>query len=552
MSDRKSAKALQRPKPRREVPTILEFCTDPQLLALSLSPAQETLLRAIYGLPLDAEQLALWRRCTGREGYRPGHVFSEVTVICGAGSGKDSRIAVPILCYEVVFGGHERRLGRGEQGVFALVAQDERATDVAFGYVREYLTESGLLAGRVADVLANKILLPGRLRIQCFPCTKAALRAWSIPVGIMDEPAFYRLEGAADSDVEIQASIRRGMMRPGFVPKLVKISTPYLRDGVLWADYQRAWGQADPDLLVWRAPTALMNPGITPAQLDRQRRLDPERFLREFEAEFVEGLESFLQGAWVEAAVVAGRSELPPVERVRYAAGVDVMGGGTGAGADAFALSLTHVEGAGAEQRLVQDVLRSWPKARGVQPGYLEGIVSACGEILDRYGVPAVAGDSYGKGWVAEAFARAGIDYVECPRKADVYLTMEPYFAQGRIDLLDDAALQRELRLLERQRRPGGLTRVDHPRGRHDDRANALAVSVWAALEGARQAAGRSPEEEARMAAEERAFERAMGLRPVHPDVIYDEDLGMFMDDPNYPDPHRPPDADMIDTGRWG
>jgi len=43
------------------VPSIIEFVTDAQLFGLSLSPAQRTLLRAIYGLPLGAKDLALWR-----------------------------------------------------------------------------------------------------------------------------------------------------------------------------------------------------------------------------------------------------------------------------------------------------------------------------------------------------------------------------------------------------------------------------------------------------------------------------------------------------------
>ena len=33
------------------------------------------------------------------------------------------------------------------------------------------------------------------------PCTLRSLRGWSIPAGVMDELAFYRLEGQADSDV---------------------------------------------------------------------------------------------------------------------------------------------------------------------------------------------------------------------------------------------------------------------------------------------------------------------------------------------------------------
>ncbi len=57
---------------RPSAPDIIEFVTDPQLLGLNLSPAQETVLRAIYGLPLTAAQQQLWQHCTGRERY-PAH-----------------------------------------------------------------------------------------------------------------------------------------------------------------------------------------------------------------------------------------------------------------------------------------------------------------------------------------------------------------------------------------------------------------------------------------------------------------------------------------------
>jgi hypothetical protein len=64
----------------------------------------------------------------------------------------------------------------------------------------------------------------------------------------MDEPAFYRLEGQAD----IQVSIRRGM--GSFpAPRLLKITTPYMKSRVVWDDFRKGFGQDHPDLLVWRA-----------------------------------------------------------------------------------------------------------------------------------------------------------------------------------------------------------------------------------------------------------------------------------------------------------
>jgi hypothetical protein len=128
--------------PVRRTPDIIEFIGDPALLGLSLSEAQEALLRSIYGLPLLPDHQDLFRHCTGRDQV-PSTPFGEVTVIAGARAGKDSRIAAPVVCYEALFGGHERYLAKGERGVIALVAQDARATRVAFSYVKDYLTGSG-------------------------------------------------------------------------------------------------------------------------------------------------------------------------------------------------------------------------------------------------------------------------------------------------------------------------------------------------------------------------------------------------------------------------
>ena len=273
----------------KHFPNIVEFATDPQLLGLSLSEAQETLLRAMYGLELTDAQLGIFRQCTGREVYA-GQAFGETTVIAGARAGKDSRIAAPCAIYEAIFGRHEKRLAKGERATIPIVAQDQRATRIAFGYIKDYLDQAPLLRGMVEDILSTEISLSNRMTVSCFPCTLRSLRGWSIPAGVLDELGFFRLEGSADSDAEIQASVRRGMLSfPS--PKLVKISTPYIKSGVLFEDYRKGFGHDNADLLVWKASSILMNPVLGAERLERERRLDPERFVREYEAKFVDDLE---------------------------------------------------------------------------------------------------------------------------------------------------------------------------------------------------------------------------------------------------------------------
>lgn len=454
-----------------ERPNIIEFVTDPQLLGLSISPAQATLLKSIYGLPLTRDEHDIWHECTGRTAYK-AKPFREATIITGARGGKDSRILTPILAYEAVFGGHDQALSRGEHGIIPLVAQDQRATRIAFGYLRSYLTGSALIRSLVEDVLATEIKLTNSLSVICFPCTHASLRGWSNPVGGMDELAFYRLEGQSDSDVEVQASIRRGMLNfPN--PKLVKITTPYMKSGVVYADFKNYYGQDNADVLVWRASSILMNPSLKAERLDQERRLDPSRYAREYEAVFADDLAAFLPTAVIDLNVIPHRHELPPVPGIAYTAACDATGGSTSPTADMFTFTVMHTEGMKDQQRIIQDVLKGWKEAD------LQGIVVEIAICLRRYRISEIRGDKYSGAWIRQAFQREGIRYVDAGHtKSEAYLEAEPLFTQGRLALLDHAQLQRELNLLERRPRPQGRVLVDHPTGGHDDFANVTCLAI--------------------------------------------------------------------------
>ena len=458
--------------------SIIDYLTDPQLLGLTVSEPQETLLRAGFGLPPGSKsQREIYCLCTGRESW-PKHDFPEITIIAGARAGKDSRILCPIISYEAALGNHEKYLTKGERAVFPLVAQDQRGTRIAFGYLKSHFEDSALLKSMLEDEpYSNEIRLKNRVSIMCFPCTQSSLRGWSMPGGGMDELGFWRLEGSVDSDAEVQASIRRGMI--GFEnTRLIKISSPYMRSGVLYDDFKNHFGQDSPDVLVWRAASVFMNPSLTESRLERERRLDPQRFAREYEAEFAEDLESFLPTAWVEQAIVPGQHELAPLPGKRYAGACDATGLGSGPGADAFTVTIGHYE----KGVFVQDVCRGWKKSRNNNID-LDGIVGEIAAILRRYNLREVHGDRYSGQWVVESFRKAGIMYRQTEQdKSYYYLEMELLFAQGKIQILDHPELARELRLLERRPRPGGKIVVDHPRGSHDDFANSLAIAAAKAL----------------------------------------------------------------------
>jgi hypothetical protein len=122
-----------------------------------------------------------------------------------------------------------------------------------------------------------------------------------------------------------------------------------MKGGVLFDDFRRGFAQDDPDLLVWSASSLLMNPSLGAGRLERERRLDPARYAREYEAEFAEDVDAFLPPAGVDAAIVSGWYELPPRQTSRYIAAVDPSGGGE----DAFSLAVVHVGGSGADRYVV-------------------------------------------------------------------------------------------------------------------------------------------------------------------------------------------------------
>jgi hypothetical protein len=94
---------------------------------------------------------------------------------------------------------------------------------------------------------------------------------------------------------------------------------------------------------------------------------------------------------------------------------------------------------------------------------------------LKEYGIGSVTGDYYGAEWVAGAWRDAGVTYNRAglPKSA-LYLECIPLFTRGLVRMPDHARLLREFRLLERQTHRGGRDTVDHPRGGHDDHANAV------------------------------------------------------------------------------
>jgi hypothetical protein len=464
------------------VPPIEVFVTNRQYLGLTPSPYQLTLLKAFYGCPLSPAELEIWGECTGGRDY-PGQPFSELTLVSGARSGKNSYIETPILLYESIFGGFVPN--PGETVAVVLVAQDARAAQLSHRLAREYLQRSPLLSEYLVGETKDRLTLSNGIEFRTYPCTSKSIYGYSIVAGGMDEVARFPFEGAADSDEDVQAAVFRGMAHYGGRAKLVKVSSPSSRAGLLYTDFQRSFGKPDPYRLVWRSTSEKMAPGIVDAAfIQRMREADPLRAARLYDAEFAEDVNVFLTAEAIEAATDYRVRERLPEPGVRYIFALDAAGHGE----DAFTLAGVRYEGKTSAELKVEQVFgKAWEKPRsGVRN--LEATAREAAEIVRRYGVREVYGDRVTGGWVQEAFERQGVRYVYPTIKRegkDVYVTRSmgyleaaPLLRAGQLRILDDEPTRRELRNLEQRG-----DRVDHPAGGSDDRANAVMLAAAMAVQ---------------------------------------------------------------------
>ena len=81
-------------------------------------------------------------------------------------------------------------------------------------------------------------------------------------------------QGSSNPDREIVNAVRPAMAT---VPasRLILASSPYGKKGELWDTYQRYYGKPG-EVLVWKAPTKVMNPTIRQSVIDAAYRKDPE------------------------------------------------------------------------------------------------------------------------------------------------------------------------------------------------------------------------------------------------------------------------------------
>ncbi len=359
---------------------IIAFIEHPDLINdQTLSAAQRTLLKSTYGLDLEAEELEIYQRGTGRARYDQREQ-QELSVIAGRRGGKTTKLAARIAEYEAL---RDHGLPAGEEAVVMLLAPTLKQAQIAFKAIRRDLMRSRVLKTFVLRATKDEIELKNGVTIGCYACVYDGVRGHTIVAAICDEVAFWAdEETAANPAEEVIAAVLPGMatVRNG---KLVKISTPYRKEGVLWREFQQRPELGYP---VWQLPSQELNPTVASSVLERERCRSEEKFRREFLAEFTDTVTGWIDADILEAAILRGRTACPPVRDGFYVAAVDPA-----TRHDDFALAILHRQPDGC---IVVDRTAKWT---GTKPAPLVSrvVLGEIRNILHQYGLNAAIGDQF-------------------------------------------------------------------------------------------------------------------------------------------------------------
>lgn len=448
----------------KKIIPLRQALTDPQYFGGQLEGASwlpwRALLLAITGEALEADELALFQAITKRQ-EAPTAPVREVAAVIGRRGGKSRAIGV-LTSYLACCTDHRDILAPGEVGVLPCLAQTRDQAVNVFNFIAGAIESSPALRSLISNKTADVLSLATGVDIVVRPASYRSVRGATFIACVCDETAFWRSDESANPDLEIIRALKPGLL----VSKgpLIAISSPYARRGYLWETYRKHFGAAgNPKILVAQASTEIMNSSVDKDWIAEQYADDPAMAEAEFGANFRTDVESFIDREVVEACVVPGRFELPPVPGVGYVAFCDLAGGG----ADAMTLAIAH----GDSDQVVVDAVREIQAHSSP-----ETVIQEFSDLLKSYGLHKVQGDRYAMEWPRERFKLQGVEYEQSARpKSELYQAFLPLLNSGRVELLDHPKTISQISNLERKTARGGKDSIDHPPRQYDDLANSVA-----------------------------------------------------------------------------
>jgi hypothetical protein len=275
-------------------------------------------LAALFALPMTLDQLATYRKATGRS-LPPTAPHNEAWLICGRRAGK-SYVLATVAVYLACFIDWRPLLGPGEVGTIMVIADDRKQSRVIMRFIRGLMRSSPMLKRVITGETQESFTLRNHIVIEEHSSAFRSTRGYTTIAALLDEIAVWPTdEASATPDVEVINSIRPGMAT---IPNamLLVASSPHAMRGALFDAYKNFYGRDGDPVLVWKATTREINQTVPQSFIDAQLRNDPARAAADYLAEFRSDVTGLLAREAVEACIAYGIRERPPDPHIRYTA----------------------------------------------------------------------------------------------------------------------------------------------------------------------------------------------------------------------------------------
>jgi hypothetical protein len=361
----------------------------------------------------------------------------------------------------------------GERATIACLAVDREQAGIVHGYIVGHFREILAVAAMVTKESKNGLELNNGVDILVVTSNYRAARGKSYQVIIFDEVAFWRdEETSTNPDKEIYRGLRPGMATlPNSM--LIGIASTHKRAGLAYDRYAQYFGKNSDRYLVVHAPSTTLNPTLDQEEIDAAFADDPAAARADYFSEWRDDLAGYIPRDLIEGAVDQGIQVRPYRPGINYLAFDDTAEGVSPAG-DSFCAAIAHKDG--------DELILDWC-VEHKPPFNTAAVTHQIAEVLKAYRISQILGDAHSVGFSTNEYARHGIKRLESCElsKSELYLEVLPAFSAGRIRLLANDRVVSQFCSLERRTIVGAADKVDHPRGAHDDLANAVAGALWRA-----------------------------------------------------------------------
>lgn len=321
----------------------------------------------------------------------------------------------------------------------------------------------------------KKKIIYSRVSIKVGAASKKTTRGKAICALLCDEIAYWNLdENAAQRDEDILRAVRPSLLQFGDQGLLIKLSSPGIKQGVLYDEYQKR-NELPPNFLTLKAPSWVWNNILLAKEFVNEYALDPSGFDCEYRANFIDSISNFILPEFVDRCTQRGVKFLVPETSsdIVYTAALDAAFKG-----DRFGFTLMGWDG----HRLKQYVMQTWQGTRN-QPVQATEVAKHIRNVMRDYKIARVHADQYAFQPLREIFDQHGITLEETTFtntfKKKIYFNLKKHVHNLTIDLLDHPILTTEIKQLQVEQTTTGTIRIGHPPGGHDDCADCTAIAAY-------------------------------------------------------------------------